>query len=323
YRNKERGTQGSTKVKKMKRKYYEVNEGLARTAKSINSFSDYVENTATNEYKYYCDKVYDVLEKIIEQKPNLAEKATYKVDRYCRKLADYYNAYYKNEASCPSILITGAGNFPIKKKNAQNKRREKLHETWKYLEQQSEQIKNLLIMDQPILSKNQDAVELLEEKIAKLEEEHKQKLYWNKYYKKNGTLKGAEGLSDKQIEIVEDFVRRNPSFAPFSVTNDTANIRRYKQRLEKMKEAKATGTKIETVNDENNNKLFKVVKNTELMRLQLIFTDKPNDEVRTILKKNSFRWSPKNNAWQRQLTENGMFALKRVVNEINKLSKQG
>ena len=307
----------------MKRKYYEVNEGLARTAKSINSFSDYVENTATNEYKYYCDKVYDVLEKIIEQKPNLAEKATYKVDRYCRKLADYYNAYYKNEASCPSILITGAGNFPIKKKNAQNKRRKKLHETWKYLEQQSEQIKNLLIMDQPILSKNQDAVELLEEKIAKLEEEHKQKLYWNKYYKKNGTLKGAEGLSDKQIEIVEDFVRRNPSFAPFSVTNDTANIRRYKQRLEKMKEAKATGTKIETVNDENNNKLFKVVKNTELMRLQLIFTDKPNDEVRTILKKNSFRWSPKNNAWQRQLTENGMFALKRVVNEINKLSKQG
>ena len=307
----------------MKRKYYELNEGLARTAKSINSFSDYVENTATNEYKYYCDKVYDVLEKIIEQKPNLAEKATYKVDRYCRKLADYYNAYYKNEASCPSILITGAGNFPIKKKNAQNKRREKLHETWKYLEQQSEQIKNLLIMDQPILSKNQDAVELLEEKIAKLEEEHKQKLYWNKYYKKNGTLKGAEGLSDKQIEIVEDFVRRNPSFAPFSVTNDTANIRRYKQRLEKMKEAKATGTKIETVNDENNNKLFKVVKNTELMRLQLIFTDKPNDEVRTILKKNSFRWSPKNNAWQRQLTENGMFALKRAVNEINKLSKQG
>ena len=35
-------------------------------------------------------------------------------------------------------------------------------------------------------------------KIAKLEEEHKQKLYWNKYYKKNGTLKGAEGLGDKQ-----------------------------------------------------------------------------------------------------------------------------
>lgn len=304
----------------MERKYYEINEALARTAKSISSFSDYVENTATKEYRYYCDKVYDVLEKIIEQKPSLTEKATYKVDRYCRKLVDYYNAYYKNEASCPSILITGAGNFPIKKKNAQNKRREKLHETWKYLEQQAEQIKNLLIMDQPILSKNQDAVELLEEKIAKLEEEHKQKLYWNKYYKKNGTLKGAEGLSDKVVKVTEDFIKRNPSCAPFSVCNDTANIRRYKQRLEKLKKAKAAETEVETVIDEDNNELFKVIKNTEIMRLQLIFDGKPNDKVRNILKKNAFKWSPKNNTWQRQLTDNAVHSLKIVVDQIRRIN---
>lgn len=307
----------------MERKYYEINEQAAKTAKSISSFSDYVENTATNEYRYYCDKVYDILEKIIEQKPNLAEKATYKVDRYCRKLADYYNAYYKNEASCPSILITGAGNFPTKKKNVQNNRREKLHETWKYLEQQVEQIKNLLIMDQPILSKNSNEVELLEEKIAKLEEEHKQKLYWNKYYKKNGTLKGAEGLSDKQIEEIEDFIKRNPIFPPFSVTNDTAKIRRYKQRLEKLKVVKATETKIEAVNDEDNNELFKVIKNTEIMRLQLIFDSKPNDEVRNILKRNAFKWSPKNNAWQRQLTNNAVHSLKIMIDQIRRLNNDG
>ncbi|WP_279006076.1 hypothetical protein [Thomasclavelia cocleata] len=302
------------------RKYYEINEHLARTAKNFNSFSDYVENTATNEYKYYCDKVYDVLEKIIEQRPNLAEKATYKVDRYCKDLANYYNAYYRNEASCPSVLISGGSNFPIKKKNTQNKRREKLHETWKYLEQQSEQIKNLLIMDQPILSKNQDAVELLEEKIAKLEEEHKQKLYWNKYYKKNGTLKGAEGLSDKVVKVTEDFIKRNPGFLPFTVCNDTANIRRYKQRLEKLKVAKAIETKIESIFDDNNNELFKVVRNTEIMRLQLIFDGKPNDEVRSILKSNAFKWSPKNCAWQRQLTNNAISALKRVIDQIRRMN---
>ena len=32
-------------------------------------------------------------------------------------------------------------------------------------------------MDQPILSNDEDAIELLEEKITKLEEEHKQKLF--------------------------------------------------------------------------------------------------------------------------------------------------
>lgn len=305
----------------MERKYYEINEQLARTANNTNSFSDYVENEATNEYKYYCDKVYDILEKIIEQKPNLAEKATYKVDRYCRKLADYYNAYYKNEASCPSMLISGAGNFPVRKKNIQNSRREKLYATWKDLEEQVEQIKNLLIMEQPILFNDEDAIELLEEKITKLEEEHKQKLYWNKYYRKNGTLRGAEGLTDKQIEKVEDFIKRCPEYshAPFSVTNDTANIRRYKQRLEKLKVAKAIETKIESIFDDNN-ELFKVVRNTEIMRLQLFFDDKPSDEVRNILKRSSFKWSPKNGAWQRQLTDNAVHSLKIVVDQIRRIN---
>lgn len=304
----------------MKRKYYEIDEQLARAAKSINSFYDYKKNEATDEYKYYCDKVYDILEKIIKQKPNLIEEATYKVDRYCRKLADYYNDYYKNEASCPSVLISGAGNFPVKKKNIQNSRRKTLHETWKYLEELVEQIENMIIMDQPILSKNKNAIEMLEDKINRLEKSHQQKLYWNKYYKKNGTLKGAEGLTDEQVKEIEN-TKRNSSFLPFVVANDTANIRRYKRRLEKLKSIKESKTKIETVIDEDSNELFKVVKNTEIMRVQLIFNSKPNDEIRNILKRNAFRWSPKNKAWQRQLTENGMYALKSVIKEINKLSK--
>ncbi len=305
----------------MKRKYYEINEQIARTAKSINSFSDYKAGQATENYKYYCDKIYDTLEKIKVEKPKIYKRAEILVDKYCKKLAEYFNDYYKNEASCPSILITGAGNFPVKKKNIQNSKREKLYETWKYLEEQADKINRLLMTNQPILSNDEDAIELLEEKISELEKEHKQKLYWNKYYKKNGTLRGAEGLSDKRIEEVEDFVKKNPIFPPFIVCNDTANIRRYKQRLEKLKVAKEAETKIETVIDEDKNELFEVVRNTEIMRLQLIFDEKPSDEVRNILKRSSFKWSPKNGAWQRQLTENAMYALKRVTKEIKELIK--
>lgn len=39
-------------------------------------------------------------------------------------------------------------------------------------------------------------------------------------------------------------------------------------------------------------------------RLQLIFDDKPNEDLRTALKRNGYRWSPRNKAWQRQLTFN-------------------
>lgn len=46
------------------------------------------------------------------------------------------------------------------------------------------------------------------------------------------------------------------------------------------------------------------------MRLQLVFDGKPEDGTRERLKANGFRWSPKNGAWQRQLTDNARRALK-------------
>lgn len=59
-----------------------------------------------------------------------------------------------------------------------------------------------------------------------------------------------------------------------------------------------------------------VIQNTELNRLQLIFDGKPSDEVREILKSNGFKWSPKNTAWQRQLTKNALYAFERIKDKL-------
>ena len=56
------------------------------------------------------------------------------------------------------------------------------------------------------------------------------------------------------------------------------------------------------------------------MRLQLIFDGKPKEEVRNILKKNGFRWSPHYGAWQRQLTDNAIYSLKRVTEAIKAIA---
>ena len=48
-------------------------------------------------------------------------------------------------------------------------------------------------------------------------------------------------------------------------------------------------------------------------RIRIYFDEKPNSETRSILKGNAFKWSPKNNAWQRQLTPNARFALKHHI----------
>ena len=96
--------------------------------------------------------------------------------------------------------------------------------------------------------------------------------------------------------------------------NNLANIKRVEDRLKKLKSVKADGTK------EVECEFFKVVENTDLMRLQLIFDDKPSEEVRKVLKSHAFRWSPSNNCWQRQLTDNSKRVLPAVIKEIKNIA---
>lgn len=100
----------------MEIQFYTISEDMARAANDANSMSDYKQGSATEEYRKRVESVYAVVEKIKEKRPNLAEKAERMAGRYSKKLAEYYNSYYRNEASCPSVLISGAGNFPVKKK---------------------------------------------------------------------------------------------------------------------------------------------------------------------------------------------------------------
>lgn len=298
------------------RTYYTINEETARRAKEVNSFSEYKQGSATAEYRHYCDKAYDILDRIRSEKPDQAERVEKKINYYCRKLAEYYNDYYRNEASCPSVMICGPANFPVKKKNRQNSRRETLHSTWEYLENYLKKIEKILTDEQPIKSGAADAIEKLTAKIEQLEKEHKMHMDCNRYYKKNGTLKGFDGLEEKEINQIEDFLKRNPICSPFFTDNETANIRRYKQRLQKLKKEKEAGTTEHAEVYEENNGLFTVVENKEIMRLQILFDGIPPASARDILKSNGFRWSPKNKAWQRQLTDNARYAYRNIKDEL-------
>lgn len=53
----------------------------------------------------------------------------------------------------------------------------------------------------------------------------------------------------------------------------------------------------------------RVLHNTEQNRLQLFFPGKPEREMIDRLKGRGFKWSPRNSAWQRQLTPNALRAI--------------
>lgn len=49
----------------------------------------------------------------------------------------------------------------------------------------------------------------------------------------------------------------------------------------------------------------------------MIFEGVPDQKTREILKYHSFRWSPKNSCWQRQLTNNAKYALKAIIKTLD------
>lgn len=306
----------------MERTYFSINEQTARVAKNINSFSEYKEGSATAEYRHYVDKVYEVVERIAEEKPHLLEKAERMAGHYSRKLSIYFNDYYRNEASCPSIMISGGGNFPVRKKEKQNSRRETLHKEWEYLESYARKIENLLTMKQPILSGDEQAVELLQEKLDGMMETQNMMKAVNAYYRKEKTLDGCPELTQEETEKLKAEMASiwhwaDVPYLPYELSNNNANIKRTRDRLESLKKVKEAGSQ------ETECEFCKVVENTEIMRLQLIFDGKPEPEVREALKSNGFRWAPSQSAWQRQLTDNARYALKRVIEKMEEMQEAG
>lgn len=59
-----------------------------------------------------------------------------------------------------------------------------------------------------------------------------------------------------------------------------------------------------------------LVQNTTLDRIQLLFDVKPESDTIALLKRSAFRWSPREGAWQRQNTNNGVQAAYRVLREL-------
>lgn len=57
----------------------------------------------------------------------------------------------------------------------------------------------------------------------------------------------------------------------------------------------------------------RVLQNTDQNRLQLFFPGKPEQETITQLKSRGFKWSPRNQAWQRQLTPNAISAMRSLL----------
>lgn len=302
----------------MERTYYAINEEMARQAHEMMSFRDYVLGTLTEEYKRYVDAAYDLADEAAKERPEEAERIYSMADRYAKKMADNLNTKSRIGCMCPSILISGGSNFPVRKKEKQNAAADRNYQEFKEIQEILYKIRGVAYGRKVIKSKDADAIEQLEKKLADMKALQERMKEANKAIRMKDTTKGNEvlrtmGYSDSQIAELRkpDFCGR-VGFPAYQLQNNNANIRRVEERLKQLKATKETGTR------ESTSEHCRVVRNAEAMRLQMFFDGKPEPEVRDILKQNGFRWAPSQGAWQRHLNGNAEYALKKVMEELNK-----
>lgn len=154
----------------MERVYFSINESAARTAHSMMSFSDYKEGSKTAGYKAQVDKAYELGEKVIQARPSEEERVTKLCERYSRRLAQNINKDIQIGMMCPSVMISGAGNFPVKKKEKQVAAWDKNHEDYKQVEGILHKIESIFYGKDVIKSSDENAIEKLQEKVDELRE---------------------------------------------------------------------------------------------------------------------------------------------------------
>ena len=130
--------------------------------------------------------------------PMYHEKIDHLLDTYARKLAENMNQGFAIDARVPSVMIAGPANFPVGKKEKQNRARDSNMEEWRYIQGLLDKIRSTgmggISADDPAV------IEKLQKKLDGLERSQLIMKEVNAYYRKHGKLDGCALLSPDQIE---------------------------------------------------------------------------------------------------------------------------
>ena len=226
--------------------------------------------------------------------------------RYEKLWINHMNA----KSRCFSVMITGAGNFPVRRhqkaNDSERKHADILIDFYN---------KVMTVKDESniIKSNDENVIEKLQEKLGGLLATQTQYKFINKTMrdKKLTDIEKVDILLSNGVEktFIADMIKYTSGVvASFQLTSVNTKIKATKQRIESINKAK------ESITIDKEFKGFKMVQNSDAMRLQLHFDGKPSECIRQTLKSNGYRWYSKEGVWQRQLTENAIYNFNQIKN---------
>lgn len=300
--------------------YGSIDEETARNAHYCIHMSDYKPGSATASYRNSVSKAAQMVE---QQKARVSafyhDKLDALLNSYARRLAQWTNDYNRNQASYPSQFIAGAGNFNMRKHNRQMSREDSLWEEYRQIEAILDKIRS--VGTGPVDLADPHAREMLTERLNSQRQMLEDAKTANAYYRKHKTLEGCPGLSEKNRAWLtrpgvfasgdgSPISQYGSPFPAYELASIRGKIERTEQRLAELDRRKQQAAEPQTGTAFDGGQ---IVRNIDLNRLQILFDAIPDADTRVALKQNGFRWSPKNQAWQRQLTDNAERAARQVL----------
>lgn len=170
-----------------------------------------------------------------------------------------------------------------------------------------------------ISSDDPNCIEKLHEKINKLTEEKEFYKAVNAYFKKHGTCKGFEGVSEEQAANIDGRIEKyhlfeEMPFASFELTSLNQRIKAAKDRIEKIKKVEAMPNE-KIVYDG----LCEIESNTEINRVSIKFNEQQPKYIIDLLLRNGYKWSYTEKQWQRLRTPSAWHCTKMLIEQIQKM----
>lgn len=264
-----------------------------------------------------------------------AQQAIY--DRRCTEwqalVEKSYNDIISRRASWAPWTVTGPASYPAAKMNKRadaeiNAASEWAEKRARFIENTREMIRNALPLedvlaeyrtgkrDDAISSDDPHAAEKLAARLEYLREAHERGKRENAWFRKHKTMKGFPGLTDERAARLDAKINASYNlqavpYPTYSASNATANIRRLESRLQAVQAQQARAEVAAVTENEHNG--FTVIFRKSDARINITFDKKPDEAARNVLKRYGFHWSPKNQVWTRQLTDNARRAVRLYV----------
>lgn len=230
--------------------------------------------------------------------------------RYRAGYASRYRAWLSAHGRCVSSMITGPARFPVSRAEKANRlERARLEQVIEYREGVFRAMVRELRPDlRPVMSGDADAITRLATKLAQLDREQDAMKKANAVLRKhaNDTIEVQTqalvelGYDEKTAyELTHPKFHYKKGFQSFELTNNNANIRRVRERLEHLEAMHALPVTVTTKQDQTDPaQTIRMEDDPPANRVRLFFPDKPDEATRTKLKSNGFRWAPSSGAWQ-------------------------